>query len=513
MIQIAVVGSGVAALMSVRTFCASIEKHDQSSAIKVTWFTARRKMGATQSALSKSPMAKPKPGSPFFDYGCQYMSPVSSVFQNELERWKGLDLVSDQFEVSVLNAAAGEKSSNNMQKLDTLGWVGKGGMGPMLEALTQQTKEEFAGRGGLAHISGFPEVEQQITSIHRDDNSKKWFLNTERKECEFGPYNYVIGCFGHPKRTDPFLRSGGDRTKRMMNFLKGVKYNQFYVLQIILEQGYDHENIKNLSACHVLNHPVLSFVADNSKKPHQKGVHSDSETKKPYITLISTADFAEANQKGDRKKLQDKMMSSFASLFCKDAGSLRGFQAKYQPKIHRLNYWQDGRPVNTVESADFLFDSSVNLGWCGDFCVAPSVDGAARSGVAVAKFCLDRIEQSPPSNSITNAQEGRVGFTKWECETSKVAVDIGDFGHLSPYHNKICEMNEARNAKTKEQTTRKGVEQSRNKKINANRNGNGNKSGSSNDRTRNGNKSGSSNNRIRNGNKSGSANKNLEISA
>jgi len=440
MVQVAVVGSGVAALMAVRTMCTSIKETGQP--IKVTWFTARRKMGATQSALSKSPTVKLKAGDPYFDYGCQYMSPVSELFERELERWKELGLASDQFDVSVLDTQkTGDNTANTgMNKLSTAGWVGNGGMGPMLEALTFQTRDEFADCG-LEHVSGYPEVQQQVVSIHRDENKKKWLLNTEKKTRQFGPYDYVIGGFSHPKRTDPFLKDGGEATKPMMNFLQGVKYNQFFALQVVLEKGLEDEAIKSLSACHVLNHDVLSFVADNSKKPHQKkytpkkNSSVTNKNKKPHITLISTAQFAKKNQKCNRKIIQDKMLGSFGNLILKK--SLKSLRTEFQPKIHRLNYWQDGRCVNTIDGdKGCLFDSSVNLGWCGDFCVDPSVDGAAQSGVSVAKFCLEKIEYSMLNGTTKNDDQERFTKSKWIESNNIATVDIGKFSHLRDSSNK-----------------------------------------------------------------------------
>lgn len=417
--------------MAVRTLCTSIEREPHSP-IKVTWFTARRKMGATQSSRSKSPMATPKPGDSFFDYGCQYMSPVFPEFRDrELERWKGLGLASDRFEVSVLDAA---RDDGSMKRLETTGWVGNGGMGPMLEALTVQTRVEFEGSGALKHISGFPQVEQQVVSIRRDEQIQKWFLNSSA--CEHGPYDYVIGAFGHPKRTDPFLKGGGKAAKPMMTFLRGVKYNQFFVLQVVLEKGHGQKEeaiLKRLSACHVLNHSVLSFVADNSKKPHQGDIPPrDSAVKpRPHITLISTAEFAHTNKKGDRKKIQVQMLGAFAELILKR--SSRDARAKFRPRIHRLNYWGDGRCLNVVDGTgadDCVFDAAVNLGWCGEFCVAPCVDGAAQSGVAVAKRCMKELERS--MDSTQDPQEVVTTVTnKWKSiKPDRMVVDIGRFSHL-----------------------------------------------------------------------------------
>jgi len=375
------------------------------------------------------------------------MSPVSTVLRNELERWQELGFVGNEFDVSVLNA---NDANPKMTKLEEPGWVGNGGMGPMLERLTIQTRDEFAGRG-LEHVSGFPEVECQVISAHRDEKTEKWFLNTKRQECEFGPYDYVIGCFGHPKRTDPFLKPGGDAAKPMMEFLKGVKYNQFFALQFVLEKGFDSEEIKNLSGCHILNHDVISFVADNSKKPHQTEVQDGARTnvQKPHITIISTAHFAKQNRKANRKVVQDRMLDSFANLIAKE--SRQGLQSKFQPKIHRLNYWGDGRCVKVVEGTDFLFDTSVNLGWCGDFCVGPSVDGAAVSGASVAEFCINDIEQS--LNGQGNKEDSRLTKLKWV--DSDITVDIGVFSHLSPYVDQISKVNSAKREKPAGQQRRR----------------------------------------------------------
>eukprot|EP00439_Symbiodinium_sp_Y106_P047212 s440_g6.t1 len=59
---------------------------------------------------------------------------------------------------------------------------------------------------------------------------------------------------------------------------------------------------------------------------------------------------------------------------------------QYKPQINRINHWEDGLPSNTPPaSKGCLFDAKEGLGWCGDFCVAPGVEGAARSGAAMAE--------------------------------------------------------------------------------------------------------------------------------
>ena len=89
--------------------------------------------------------------------------------------------------------------------------------------------------------------------------------------------------------------------------------------------------------------------------------------------------------------------------------------------------------MKVVEGTDFLFDTSVNLGWCGDFCVGPSVDGAAISGSSVAEFCINDIEQS--LNGQSSKEDSRLTKLKWV--DSDITVDIGVFSHLSPYVEQI----------------------------------------------------------------------------
>merc|ERR1711920_382220 len=59
--------------------------------------------------------------------------------------------------------------------------------------------------------------------------------------------------------------------------------------------------------------------------------------------------------------------------------------AKHRPVVNRFNHWEDGLATNTPpNSKGCLFDVEAGLGWCGDFCVSPGIQGAALSGRAMA---------------------------------------------------------------------------------------------------------------------------------
>merc|ERR1712037_377760 len=94
----------------------------------------------------------------------------------------------------------------------------------------------------------------------------------------------------------------------------------------------------------------------------------------------------------------------------------------------------DGLPTNTPpDSQGCLFDARVGLGWCGDFCVAPGIEGAALSGQAMATTL---------SNFCKHGREfDQRGFLPWDeawapfQPGSRVLVDIGSF----PAHPRMRE--------------------------------------------------------------------------
>merc|ERR1719210_2131265 len=114
---------------------------------RITLCTSRGKL-ATQ--MGPRNQTVPKPGKPFFDYGCQYFTATDAIFRQEVTRWQELGFLSalPDGEVGVISpdgfvATTGEKC-----------WVGNGGMGPMLTRIIEDTRNEF--EGTVEQISGFP---------------------------------------------------------------------------------------------------------------------------------------------------------------------------------------------------------------------------------------------------------------------------------------------------------------------------------------------------------------------
>lgn len=458
--QIAVVGSGVAAMMAVRTLSQLSQQMASSSPSKksfeIVWFTSRGKLATQMGPKNQTP---PQEGKPYFDYGCQYLAPdgdagngaTSDIFRAEVERWVRLGLAQalPDGAVGVIHA-----KDNQYQRtpLSSRAYVGNGGMGILMQNLIQQTVDEFShdGNGGtlLHQVSGFPNQQQRVVGLSKRES--QWFLHTKQQNQKskdnntsgpksFGPFDIVIGAFGQHVLTDPFLQSGGRPAQNMLQALRRLESNQIIAVQLIL----DGSSVTSLgfTAAHVRNDKYLSFVSNNSAKPQQSGQLGTPGPE--HWTLLSTAAFAETefhqNPKGYRKSAEHHMLTSFTKLI--GIPSLEEFQSKYRPSINRINHWEDALPVTTPPGAQgCLLDVHERIGWCGDFCVAPSVDGAAQSGVRLAQV-VHELLLSPKATDepkILVDEDKLLPFNvEWIpmkesafTSTAKyTTVDIGSFGH------------------------------------------------------------------------------------
>jgi len=414
-LRIAIVGTGMAAVMCTRSLARMARGEEKSGGAvrnaRITFCTSRGKL-ATQ--MGPRNQTAPRPGKPFFDYGCQYFTATDAVFRQEVARWQALGFLSalPDGEVGTISpegvvATASEKC-----------WVGNGGMGPMLTRIIEDTAAEF--EDTVEHISGFPNSSMAVKQLAKGTDG--WHLTTKGGS-KLGPFDFVIGGFAQHVLTDPFLGSGGKGCERMLQCLRRLESNQLIPIQVYFEGG---SLPANFTAAHIYGEDCLSFISNNSKKPQHSGKLGTPGPQ--HWTLISTAAFAErefnTNPNGYRASAQRQMLDAFARIL--GIANL----AEYRPTINRINHWEDGLPTNTPpNSQGCLFDAEVGLGWCGDFCVAPGIEGAARSGQAMAttlsNFCEHSKEFDPR------------GFLPWDeawapfQPESRTLIDIGSFpAHL-----------------------------------------------------------------------------------
>lgn len=143
------------------------------------------------------------------------------------------------------------------------------------------------------------------------------------------------------------------------------------------------------TAAHVMDEESLSWICDNSKKPQQSGTLGTPGPQ--HVTLLSTAGFAErefnGNPMGYKHVAEREMLAAL--------GRVLGIVdlKRHRPRVNRINHWEDGLAMNTPPSAHgCLLDVEYGLGWCGDFCVLPGVQGAALSGRAMAETLAKHLD-------------------------------------------------------------------------------------------------------------------------
>jgi len=369
-LRIAIVGTGMAAVMCARSLARMARGETTGgSAVRnarISLCTSRGKLTTQMGPRNQTP---PQPGKPFFDYGCQYFTSTDASFRQEVARWEALGFLSALPDGEIGKICPEGFVAHSGERL----WVGNGGMGPMLTRIIEDTAADF--EGTIEHISGFPNEGMKVK--HLSKGAQGWHLTTNGGS-KLGPFDFVIGGFAQHVLTDPFLLSGGGTCERMLQCLRRVEHNQLIPIQVSFEGD---PLPTNFTAAHVYGEECLSFIANNSKRPQQSGTLGTPGPE--HWTLISTAVFAErefnTNPKGYRASAQKQMFDAFARTL--GIASL----SKHRPIINRINHWEDALPTNTPpNSRGCLFDADVGLGWCGDFCVAPGIEGAALSGQAMA---------------------------------------------------------------------------------------------------------------------------------
>jgi len=414
-LRIAIIGTGMAAVMCTRSLARMARGETAGgSAIRNAHITLCTSRGKLATQMGPKNQTAPQPGKPFFDYGCQYFTATDATFRQEVTRWQALGLLS-----ALPDGAVGRISSDGfVAHAGEICWAGNGGMGPMLAQIIEDTAAEF--EGIVEHIPGFPDVSMKVTRISKGAHG--WHLTTNGGS-KLGPFDFVIGGFAQHCLTDPFLLSGGKECEKMLQCLRRVEHNQLIPIQVSFEGG---PLPTNFTAAHVYGEDCLSFISNNSKRPQQSGKLGTPGPE--HWTLISTAAFAErefnTNPKGYRANAQRQMFDAFARTL--GIASL----SEHRPIINRINHWEDALPTNMPpNSRGCLFDAEVGLGWCGDFCVAPGIEGAALSGQAMAttlsSFCEHGREFDP--RGLLPWDDTWSPFKPESC----TLVDIGSFpAHL-----------------------------------------------------------------------------------
>jgi photolyase PhrII len=133
-----------------------------------------------------------------------------------------------------------------------------------------------------------------------------------------------------------------------------------------------------------INQGYLSWIARDSSKP---GRPTGMET----WVLHSTADWAQEHLETTTEQVMKLLMAEAERV----TGSV--MPSVCFTKAHR---WLYSRPVESLPESS-LWDDASWLGACGDWCGGPRVEGALKSGVALAGRVLGTLHESPLSMTTT----------------------------------------------------------------------------------------------------------------
>lgn len=128
-----------------------------------------------------------------------------------------------------------------------------------------------------------------------------------------------------------------------------------------------------------VRHDVLAWIArDHTKRPPGAP---------PVLVAHANAAWSRAHLEDERDAVRNLLLAALRDVLG-PADVLEAF-------AHR---WRFATPTRLYPHTHH-FDASLSLGWCGDWCVAPKVEGALESGWSLASVVIAHYESSMTSTS------------------------------------------------------------------------------------------------------------------
>lgn len=274
-----------------------------------------------------------------FDFGAQYFTVRDELFLASVEAWLGERVVA-LWQGWTVELDAG----NFMTRNDQMRYVAS----PSMAALA-------------AHLAGVCEVRYgcEVGRIAR--GSDGLMLGDSLGEV-LGTYDCVVVAVPPPQAE----RLLAPVAPALAGRLQGLSMTACWSLML----GFEHPPLlMPFDAAYVVNSP-LSWIARNSSKPGRAEreawvAHASPEWSEAHLELAPEAAAAE-------------LLEAFIA-------AVGGLTERPSFKVARL--WREAAPITTL-GEDFLFDPALGIGLCGDWCLAPRIEGAFLSGLALAQHLL-----------------------------------------------------------------------------------------------------------------------------
>jgi predicted NAD/FAD-dependent oxidoreductase len=434
--KVAIIGGGIAGLS-----CAK-ELSQETNRFEVTVYdTGRLRPGGRSSSRQMGDSPKDDddnaPHYPLlakfrYDHAAQLIAKPSSekypAFHKQLQEWLAQGIVKEFPPESVCQLSQGGKVQPIVSQTF---YHATEGMGNLATSLAKCNTFRLEQDVWVSPSSG----------VRYQKNSGQWKLQAKGKT--LGYYDELI--IAHNGKCADRIMSQTPATELhnllRVNFSPTVPenggnkmtLNSLYSLTIVMPKNSDLSRaLPEPFQCGFLNHPQLRMISCQTRKyPITDQTGSDESLLSYEVwNILSSAKFAK-KYKGPQEALPPETIDHVTALLLEATKDALGLGASSQsssllePLEARLQLWGAAVPLN-VWAQDFLWDSTYNVGVCGDWLVEPSIAGAYSSGHALAQH----LRSSSPPNThglhegtfVRSEGSSQLGLAALTLKTNKVEL-------------------------------------------------------------------------------------------
>ena len=283
-------------------------------------------------------MATCRAGGYEFDCGTQYFTVREEMFRESLESW-----LQERVVVPWKGWCVELDQGNFMSRNDIERYVAVPSMNALARHLTELCDVQFG---------------REVRTLARNDSQLQL---TDSFGEDLGSYDLVFVAVPPPAAVPlvtPLLPEMAER-------IAALGMTRCWVVML----GYEQPLPIPFDAAYVNNSP-LSWVARNNSK-------SGRADREAWV-LQATPEWSEAHAEAPEAEVIAELMKAFDQA----AGGVRA-----RPRSKSVKLWQGAAPIDAL-GEPFLFDAETGIGICGDWCVAPRVEGAFMSGLSLANHIL-----------------------------------------------------------------------------------------------------------------------------
>lgn len=338
---VAIVGAGMAGLT-----CARILADHQ---IPVTVFEKSRGVGGRMATRRHAALR--------FDHGAQYFTARDARFRTYVDSWlEDGHVMQWHGRIRVLRDGAVEP-----ERQETHRYVGHPNMNSICKHLGRDLEIRFA---------------SQVSKLKRA--AKHWKL-TDSSGDSLGEFDIVISTAPPPQTANLIAPHADFANAAFSNVSMRACWALMLSLGTTLKVDFDGAFVHDSS---------LSWVARNSSKPGRSQLAGET------WTLHASAAWSDENLERPADEVAHELLTEFGRVTRTHVDEVEHAQP------HR---WRFAIPSPVLNERS-LFDSTNQLGACGDWCGGPRVEGAFLSGAAMAGRVLGQLKRRQAYSHVTDLQ-------------------------------------------------------------------------------------------------------------